>query len=146
MPACVAHSGVLAAIHQAAFPPAERWSDASLAGQLVLPGTFGLLHPAGAFILARAAWDEAEVLTVAAVPSARRRGLGRALLTGAMQEAAARGAASMFLEVARGNAAALCLYRAAGFAQVGLRAGYYPGGEDALVLRGRLSPCAAPVR
>ena len=128
------------------FPAPERWSDSSLAGQLVLPGTLGLLHPAGGFVLARVVCDEAEVLTIAVMPAARRQGLGRALLTGAMRDAAGRGAQSMFLEVARDNTAALRLYRGMGFVQVGLRAGYYPGNGDALVLRAGLSLCATPTR
>jgi ribosomal-protein-alanine N-acetyltransferase len=50
-----------------------------------------------------------------------------------------RGAGPVFLEVSAANAAALALYRAAGFAEAGRRPGYYrtPEGAalDALVLR-----------
>ena len=136
---------MLAAIQHAAVPPAERWPEASLGTQLALPGTFGLLHPDGGFVLARVVCDEAEVLLIAVVPAARRRGVARALLSGVMTAAARRGASAMFLEAGNGNAAALALYRGMGFMQVGRRAGYYPGGEAALVLRAELSPCAAPV-
>ena len=40
----------------------------------------------------------------------------------------------MTLEVARGNEAALALYRAAGFREEGVRRSYYGPGEDALIL------------
>ncbi|RYJ01809.1 MAG: ribosomal-protein-alanine acetyltransferase, partial [Acetobacteraceae bacterium] len=38
------------------------------------------------------------------------------------------------------NAAALALYRAAGFEEVGRRRRYYADGDDALVMRRVLSP------
>jgi ribosomal-protein-alanine N-acetyltransferase len=43
----------------------------------------------------------------------------------------------MVLEVRASNAAAIALYRSAGFEQIGLRRGYYPaanGREDALLM------------
>jgi ribosomal-protein-alanine N-acetyltransferase len=56
-----------------------------------------------------------------------------------LQGAVLRKAAVMFLEVAAGNVAALALYRAAGFAEVGRRVRYYADGSDALVMRRDLS-------
>ena len=84
--------------------------------------------------------DEAEILTIAVAPAAHRQGIGAALLAAAMAQAALRGAAAMFLEVAEGNAAARALYAAAGFRQSGRRRRYYPDGADALVLRRSLNP------
>ena len=97
----------------------------------------------GGFVLARTVADEAEILTLAVDPLMQRHGAGRLLLRAAMHAARQRGAAAMFLEVAPSNAAALALYGAAGFVQVGRRPRYYPGGGDALVLRSPLSPGAA---
>ncbi|MDN3567545.1 GNAT family N-acetyltransferase [Paeniroseomonas aquatica] len=130
----------MAALHAAAFPPAEAWGAGAMALMLEMPGAFGLWRPGAGLVLARAAGGEAEILTLAVAPAARRRGLGAALLAGALQGAVLRGAAAMFLEVAAGNAAALALYRAAGFAEVGRRHRYYADGSDALVLRRDLSP------
>ncbi len=127
-----------ARLHAAAFPPAESWGADAIALMLGLPGAFGLLQPGLGFILARVAADEAEVLTIAVAPEARRQGLGGRLLAAAMAGAVARGAASMFLEVADRNAPARALYEAAGFTGVGLRKRYYPDGADALVLRREL--------
>ncbi len=139
-PATPAHAAALALLHAQAFPPPERWGAGAMALQLGLPGAFGWLSQAGGMILARVVADEAEVLTLAVDPARRRLGLGRHLLREAMRSAAARGAGTMFLEVAEGNRAARALYGAAGFTQAGRRSRYYPGGGDALVLRAHL-PC-----
>lgn len=135
----------LAALHAAAFPPAEAWGPDAMQLMLEMPGAFGLLAEAAAqqqgCILARVAADEAEVLTLAVHPAARRQGAGAALLQAALGAAAARGAVVMFLEVSEANAAARGLYAAAGFAEVGRRRRYYADGSDALVLSRAL--CAA---
>jgi ribosomal-protein-alanine N-acetyltransferase len=125
----------LAALHAAAFPPDQRWGADALRLMLEMPGAFGLHRPGIGFVLARVAADEAEILTLAVAPDARRQGHGGALLANAMAGAAARGAQAMFLEVSARNAAARALYAAAGFAEVGRRRAYYADGSDALVLR-----------
>ncbi len=133
------HAAALAAIHGAAFPPGARWGADAMALQLGLPGAYGFIDADGGCVLARVAADEAEILTLAVLPEARRHGLGRALLAAAMAEAAARGALSMVLEVGARNAPAQALYAGAGFGRVGLRTGYYGGGEDALILRATIA-------
>ena len=136
----VANSPALAGLHASAFPPAEAWGADAMALMLEMPGAFGLWQPGGGLVLARVVAGEAEILTLAVTPARRRQGLGAALLAGAMQAAALRGATGMFLEVAAGNAGALALYRGFGFAQVGHRRRYYPDGTDALVLWREFSP------
>ena len=128
----------MAAVHAASFPEGERWDAASFATLLADPTVFGTLHPDGAIALFRAVADEAELLTIAVLPEVRRRGLGRTLLQDGMRDAARRGAARMFLEVAAANARAVALYERAGFHAVGRRAGYYGPGRDALVMRAAL--------
>lgn len=125
----------MALLHAAAFPPGARWGADAMALQLGLPGAFGWIAPAGGMVLARTAADEAEVLTLAVDPGARRRGVGRMLLAQALETAGERGAGAMFLEVATANAPARALYIQAGFVAVGRRPGYYAGGGEALVLR-----------
>ena len=134
----------MAALHAAAFPAGEHWDAAAFAAQLGQPSVFGLLDERGGLVLARIAADEAEILTLAVHPSARRQGLGRDLLDRSLAEAGGRGAAAMFLEVAESNAAARALYAAAGFAPVGRRQGYYASGADALILRRLLVAGVAP--
>jgi ribosomal-protein-alanine N-acetyltransferase len=133
--ASAAHAEVMAAMHAAAFPPAERWGVEALGVLLGQPGTFGLIADTDGFVLVRAAADEAEILTLAVLPDRQRRGVASALLAAAHERAAAVGTKAMLLEVADGNLAALGLYAGFGYAQVGLRRRYYPGGGDALVLR-----------
>ena len=126
---------VLAAIHAAAFPPPEAWSRTVLGLQMELPNVFALLHPAGGFILVRLAADEAEILTLAVMPTCRRQGIAGLLLRNATTLAREQGAASLLLEVSVTNVAAQLLYRTAGFVVAGRRRRYYSDGSDALVLR-----------
>lgn len=140
LPTVAADAPALARLHADAFPPEERWGAEAIAMMLGLPGGYGAWVPDAGFVLARVAGGEAEILTLAVVPAARRRGLGLALMRAAMEAAAAAGAAAMFLEVAEANAPARALYGGLGFAAVGRRRRYYPDGGDALVLRRNLLP------
>ena len=125
----------LAALHAEAFDQA--WSADAIGALLAAPGTFAFVF-SGGFILARVAAEEAEILTLAVRPAARRQGLGQALVRAAAQEAAKNGAQSLFLEVATTNQAACALYQKQGFVPAGMRKSYYPGGLDALVLKAQL--------
>jgi len=129
----------LAAIHAAAFPSGAAWTAETIATLLGLEGVFGLQGDQG-FILARRILDEAEILTLAVHPSARRQGLGAALVGTAALAAAAAGAKVMFLEVGEANAPAMALYAAAGFERAGLRRDYYAPGAHAWLLRKPLTP------
>jgi [ribosomal protein S18]-alanine N-acetyltransferase len=126
-----ADTAPLAALHALCFERA--WDAATLKDLLATPGTFAFVHNDG-FVLARAAADEAEILTLAVRPAGRGKGLGRALLQVAIDKARALGVTAMFLEVGADNPHALALYAALGFAKVGMRKAYYEG-RDALVLR-----------
>jgi ribosomal-protein-alanine N-acetyltransferase len=134
--ATAADADRLAQLHGEAF--AEPWSAAALAAVMASRGVEALAAEDG-FIVIRTVAGEAEILTLAVAPPARRRGLGRALVDAAADIAARAGAEAMFLEVAADNTAALALYASAGFVPVGRRAGYYrragSPAMDALVLR-----------
>ena len=129
----------LAAIHAQCFP--DPWDAKAITDLLAAPGAFAFTADGG-FVLARAAGGEAEILTLAVVPQARRYGTGTALVTAAAEQAYRLGAQALFLEVAAGNLAAWALYRSLGFVEAAKRKGYYTAGratpEDALVLRGNL--------
>jgi ribosomal-protein-alanine N-acetyltransferase len=136
-PASASDAPTLAALHAAAFE--APWSAADISGLLAGPGAYALTLPDG-FILARALAGEAEVITLAVRPAARRHGLASALLQAATVQALAAGAETLFLEVAEDNAPAIALYGRSGFSLVGRRRGYYarPGGAgpvDALIMR-----------
>jgi ribosomal-protein-alanine N-acetyltransferase len=94
---------------------------------------------AGYAILRRAA-DEAELLSLAVAPEARRRGLGRRLIEDGLARVQRDGARVCYLEVRSANEPALALYGSLGFRQVGRRRRYYRDGSDALVMALRLGP------
>lgn len=125
----------LAALHAQAFD--AFWDAAAFSALLDQPGVSALAEDDG-FILVRIVADEAEILTLAVRPAARRSGLGGRLVLAAAAAAAESGAARMFLEVADDNVAARALYARAGFVEAGRRPGYYarPDGSrrDALLL------------
>lgn len=129
----------LAEVHARAVD--RPWSEAELASLLDNQAVYALISRGDAlqgFVLAWAAAGDAEVLTVAVVPEARRKGVGAALVTAAGVAALVRGAAHMHLEVAEDNAAARALYAKLGYEEAGRRHAYYAGeggAVDALVMR-----------
>lgn len=135
MTAAGGEAAALAGLHASCF--AAPWSESEFAALLGQPGVVALAEADG-FILIRIAADEAEILTLAVQPAARRRGLGRRLVESGARAACAGGADRLFLEVAEDNAAARALYAAAGFVEAGRRRAYYPRAEgpavDALIL------------
>ncbi|WP_426024512.1 GNAT family N-acetyltransferase [Brevundimonas sp. PWP3-1b1] len=133
-------SALLADIHAEAF--AAPWSEAEFADLLAQPGVLAVVEANG-FILIRVVLDEAEILTLAVRPKARRLGLGGELVGRGAVAATAAGAARLFLEVAEDNTGARALYDRADFSQIGRRKAYYAqadgGRTDALVLARDLS-------
>ena len=125
----------------------EAWSPDMLASELagepgryylvaaeedVIVGYAGLLTPGG---------GQADVLTVGVAQDRWGEGIGTALLENLLAEAGRRGCTEVFLEVRVDNDRAQRLYRRHGFADMGLRRGYYqPSGADALVMRREIEP------
>ena len=143
-----ADAGLMAAIHAHCFDrPSDRaWDETAMAQFLAAPGVLCLIGsvidtgdaPAGLLIARRAA-DEAELLTLGVTPAGRRAGLGRALLTRAVDDLRSSGARLLFLEVDEDNAPALALYGSLGAQPVGQRPGYYENGACATIFRLALS-------
>jgi ribosomal-protein-alanine N-acetyltransferase len=142
--AATVRSEEIAGLLSAAFAAPDRgWSAASVAETLASPGLVAFLAPAGCALLRMVA-DEAEILTVAVIPGARRQGLASELVDACLKEAGTAGATSVHLEVGAGNAAARTLYARAGFAETGRRRGYYrstSGREDAVLMTHRIASC-----
>src|SRR5215469_7089964 len=83
-----------------------------------------------------AAGGQADVLTIAVDVTRWGQGVGSELLRQLLAEAKRRDCAEVFLEVRADNAHAQRLYHWWGFAEVGIRRGYYqPSGMDAIVMR-----------
>lgn len=137
----------------------EAWSRAMLAGELAqqpasryyrVAAEAGRLVGYGGLL---AAGSQADVVTMAVAAGRWGRGIGTALLTELLAEARRRGCTEMFLEVRVDNPRAQRLYREFGFAEIGVRRGYYqPSGTDALVMRldltgppGRRAEAAGPL-
>ncbi len=128
----------MAAIHAAAFArPGEAWSAEAFETLMSQAGIQALVEAHG-FVLIRTVADEAEILTLAVRPDARRRGWGQLLVERAVKAARGAGAGRLFLEVAADNEPALGLYGACGFETAGRRPRYYDRGAeppmDALLL------------
>ena len=137
------------ALVAAAFDPryGEAWTRSQCLGVLAMTGVRLTLAGIGdvpvGFALVRAVADEAELLLIAVAPTARRRGVGGALLRSVIAEAGATGIADLHLEVRASNPA-VALYHAHGFAKMGERRAYYRGrtGEafDAHTYRRTITP------
>lgn len=130
---------LLGQLHARAF--AKPWSAAEVAKLMENAAVFAILarksEPQG-FAMAWAAAGDAELLTLAVVPEARRKGVGASLVGAASAAALVRGAASMHLEVAEDNTAARALYGKLGYEEAGRRHAYYAGEGgfvDAIVMR-----------
>lgn len=139
-PASVGEAPVLAAMHAECFDNA--WSATEFAKLMAMPGALSLLAVEGgepvAFVLARQAAGEAEILSIGTRPFARRRGIAKKLMSHLAAELRKAGLTQLFIEVAAGNDAARALYAEQDFAVTGRRKAYYekPGGkrEDAIVM------------
>ncbi len=126
-------ASALAVLHATSF--SKPWNETDFRILLDQPGVAAWMSgedlPHG-FILARAAADEAEILTLAVAPTHRRAGIAAALVHTACEELRAAGVHRLFLEVASDNIPAVALYTAAGFAPCGERPGYYEAAGTAL--------------
>lgn len=146
-PVGVEVADLLAELHARAFD--RPWSTSEFAKLMENPAVFALTSRNGSlqgFVVAWAAAGDAELLTIAVVPEARRKGVGASLVTAAGVAALVRGAASMHLEVAEDNAAARAMYAKLGYEEAGRRHAYYAGKGglvDAIVMKRTLPRPAA---
>lgn len=95
-----------------------------------------------AYAVMMAAADEAHLLNLCVRPELQGRGLSHRVLDHLLEWADSQRIETVFLEVRPSNIAALRLYAAHGFCEVGVRTGYYPaahGREDALVMAKELA-------
>ena len=87
------------------------------------------------FSLARAAFEDLELLKIGVAPEFQRLGFGTLLLEDTFTEGKRRGSTRCFLEVRKSNLAAIQFYSAHGFQTAGSRVNYYSNPvEDAWVM------------
>ena len=131
-------AGDAAACAAIAAAAPEPWSESQLLSELESPaarlfvaeGDGGVLG----FAVFQLAAGEASLYALNVDPAARRKGVGAALLAGALEALKAEGAGQCFLEVRAANAPALALYRRLGFAAAGVRRGFYRDPPDDAVV------------
>ena len=116
-------TSLLAALHKSAFEAdgSVVWEAKAFADLIEKSGACAFGTKDG-FILMQSLEPEAEILTLAVHPAARRAGLAARLIAHAQ---AALGAQVIFLEVAADNLAARALYEKCGFHETGRRKAYY---------------------
>ncbi|MDK6240029.1 GNAT family N-acetyltransferase [Winkia sp. UMB10116] len=107
--------------------------DREYVGALAGPGSGVLLGYGGA----RYAGDQADVMTVATIPAARRRGIASAIVAWIDEASRRRSASSIFLEVRSKNLVAQRIYKRAGYEALGRIKRYYRLPPDDAVRMGK---------
>jgi [ribosomal protein S18]-alanine N-acetyltransferase len=129
----------------------EAWSRQMLTGELdqqpvsrcylVAEDDEGIAGYGGVLV----AGEQADILTIAVATTRWGQGIGSSVLEALMTEAARRECIEVFLEVRADNSRAQRLYQWWGFAEIGIRRGYYqPSGTDAIVMRRSLASVVRP--
>jgi [ribosomal protein S18]-alanine N-acetyltransferase len=146
---------ILWRMDQVCFDPPLAYSRLELAFYMRRPGSFTLVAEAdGAeagpnggsagrilgFIVAeaRGKTKTGHIITLDVVPETRRSGVGSALLRTAEEQLLRAGAATVALETAVNNMAAIRFYKQKGYFVEKTAPGYYSNGLDALVMRKEL--------
>jgi ribosomal protein S18 acetylase RimI-like enzyme len=130
-------------IDQACFDPQLAYSRPELAFYIRRPGSFTLVaEGAGGilgFIVAESRRKNGHMITIDVVASARRAGVGSALLQTAEEKLIRAGTLAVALETPVNNEAAIRFYRGKGYFVEKTVAGYYSGRLDALVMTKELA-------
>jgi len=125
----LADAAAMAELHAAAFPTPEAWSLNALSDLVAQPTTCAAGMVVGddlqAMLVAQFVAGEAEILTLATAPAARRRGLAGQLLTDLEQRLRPDGLTKWLLDVAADNLGAIAFYEKHGFQVDGRRSNYY---------------------
>ena len=127
----------IAEIESLTFP--DPWDWRSVSDLITTEGAMCFTAKEGgrvvAYVIGRLIAPEGEIYRVAVREEYRRRGIAYRLLDYAVKTSRGRGLESLFLEVRSKNIAAISLYRAYGFTEVGRRRDYYRNPtDDAIVM------------
>ena len=142
VPMCPSHVPAISAMEAETF--STPWDEASIRGELENPLALWLVgvDEAGTvlgYVGSQTCFEDADILNVCVTPAARRRGIAEALMRELEARLVPKGVEKITLEVRASNEAAIRLYEKLGYAQVGVRKGYYEKPrEDALILQKKL--------
>ena len=130
------HLSAVAELERLCF--CEPWSENALK-LLLTDNAFGVVGVEEGRVVAYGgavkALDEAQITNIAVHPEQRRRGYGRGLLRGLIEEGMRQGCTEFSLEVRASNQAAISLYERDGYAIAGRRPRFYRNPtEDAFVM------------
>ena len=123
-------------IEQASFP--APWKRDHFLHEIAAPHSYPFVAECNGmvagYVCVTALFEEAQILDIAVDPAMRGRGIALMLMERAFSQARDKGAEVMALEVRSSNLAAIALYEMLGFARCGLRASYYEGVDDAVLM------------
>lgn len=127
----------VAEIEKRCFP--DPWAESMLRESFVNPAHEVLVacsegRRVVGYCLSMHTGEDMELLSLAVHPRLRRQGIGTTLLGELMSRAGSCCTGKLFLDVRRGNRAAIRLYATLGFARCSVRRRYYSDGEDAVVM------------
>ena len=129
-------------LDQACFPPGIAYSKTALRYFLNLAGAECLVAEQDGriigFLLAEQSDHLAHIITLDVAESARRQGVGSALLVRVEANLAARGVRAILLETATTNEAAIAFWRNHGYRTEATLKRYYLGRVDAYEMRKKL--------
>ncbi len=131
--------GDIAAVHaleQRCFP--APWRREFFESEVITPNRFNLVARRGGAIIGYlfSAWvvDELHINKIAVDEGARRQGIALALMERCTAFAVEQGVTSIWLEVRQSNSEAQEFYHVLQFEAEYIRKGYYPDGENAVVM------------
>ena len=142
------------ALHQLDFtcyPPGISYSRRTLKWFLALPGADCLVAKGGAnpsetlgFIIAEHDGSDGHIITIDVAESARRSGVGTALLRASEERMATSGVTQVTLETATTNEAAVAFWQRHGYRTHGVIPRYYLGRLDAYSMSKMLAAAGGP--
>ena len=132
------HVEQIAALEKECF--SDPWSVTSISSELKNPLSMWLValddDRVVGYVGSQSVLDGADVINLAVSNEYRRQGIARQLMLQLEEKLKEKGVWMLALEVRVSNVAAICLYEALGFRQVGRRPRYYTNPrEDAYILR-----------
>lgn len=138
MPMELRHVEAVAAMEKLCF--SDPWSENSVRSELENPLSLWLVAESDGAVIgyvgSQSVLGESDMMNLAVSPSARRCGVGRALVVELVSRLGEQGNYQLTLEVRASNDGAQQLYQQLGFLEVGRRKNYYSNPkEDALILR-----------